>query len=59
MGQLGLGPDVLDRTKPAKVGDLDPNFTVVVAGGMHTVCVDEEGSVSTILVLIYSILYTL
>lgn len=42
VGQLGLGPDILDRTKPAKV-NLDPHFTIVRAGGMRTVGVTENG----------------
>ena len=45
-GQLGLGPDILDRTKPAKVPDLPNNVIQVYAGGMHTVCLTAEGHVS-------------
>ena len=28
-GQLGLGPDVMDRTKPGKVADVPPNVVQV------------------------------
>ena len=45
VGQLGLGPDIMDRTKPARV-NLEPEFIQVCAGGMHTVCVNEDGEVS-------------
>ena len=44
-GQLGLGPDVMERTKPGKV-DLPPDVTQVCAGGMHTVCRTSSGEVS-------------
>ena len=48
-GQLGLGPDVLERAKPAKVNV--PNMVQVCAGGMHTVCLTKNGEVSTCLYL--------
>ena len=43
-GQLGLGPDVMERTKPGKV-DLPPNVVQVCAGGMHTACLTAKGEV--------------
>ena len=46
-GQLGLGPDVLERAKPSKVNV--PNMVQVCAGGMHTVCLTKNGEVSTCL----------
>ena len=46
-GQLGLGPDVLERKKPAKV-DV-PDMVQVCAGGMHTVCLTANGEVSVML----------
>lgn len=57
-GQLGLGPDITERSKPAKFtaaslasAGLDEesskSFVQVVAGGMHTVCLTEDGRVFT------------
>lgn len=46
MGQLGLGPDITERGKPALVSKLE-NVTDVCAGGMHTICLTESGSVYT------------
>ncbi|KAI5704266.1 hypothetical protein M8J76_015702 [Diaphorina citri] len=45
-GQLGLGPDVMERKTFALVEDLD-NVVEVVVGGMHTVCLTEDGKVYT------------
>lgn len=45
-GQLGLGPDVMERSKPGLVKDLK-NVISVCAGGMHTVCLTKEGKVYT------------
>jgi len=45
-GQLGLGPDVMERSKPGLVKDLK-NVIAVCAGGMHTVCLTQEGKVYT------------
>ena len=44
-GQLGLGPDVMERTKPGKV-DIDAPVVQISAGGMHTVCLTDKGEVS-------------
>lgn len=45
-GQLGLGEDVMERTKPAKV-DIDAEIVQVTAGGMHSVCLTSDGKVYT------------
>jgi len=45
-GQLGLGSDILDRTKPAVV-NLAKDTIQVCAGGMHTVCLNSCGKVFT------------
>ena len=45
VGQLGLGPDVMERVKPAVVPDLPENVVQVCAGGMHTVCLTADGKV--------------
>lgn len=45
-GQLGLGPDIMERSKPALVKDLS-SVIAVCAGGMHTVCLTKEGKVYT------------
>ncbi|KAK2168914.1 hypothetical protein LSH36_13g10022 [Paralvinella palmiformis] len=45
-GQLGLGPDVMERTKPGKV-DIDAPVVQISAGGMHTVCLTDKGEVFT------------
>lgn len=46
VGQLGLGPDVLEKTRPAIV-PLEYDLVDVCAGGMHTVCLTKEGKVLT------------
>ncbi|XP_064626742.1 regulator of chromosome condensation-like [Lineus longissimus] len=46
VGQLGLGEDVLERTKPGKVNIPDA-VVQVHAGGMHTVCLTVNGEVYT------------
>ena len=45
-GQLGLGEDIMERSKPAVVKDLE-NVVQVCAGGMHTVCLTKNGEVFT------------
>lgn len=45
-GQLGLGCDIMERSKPALVKDLT-GVVDVVAGGMHTVCLTKTGEVNT------------
>uniref|UniRef100_A0A5K3FNM2 Regulator of chromosome condensation n=1 Tax=Mesocestoides corti TaxID=53468 RepID=A0A5K3FNM2_MESCO len=57
-GQLGLGPDITERMKPALMPpaslssagldqDSAEDFIQVVAGGMHTVCLTSDGRVFT------------
>jgi len=45
-GQLGLGEDVMEKTRPGLVKEL-PDVVDIVAGGMHTVCLDKAGEVWT------------
>jgi len=44
-GQLGLGPDVMDRGRPGRI-DLPPFVIQICAGGMHSVCLTLSGEVS-------------
>ncbi|TSQ69508.1 Regulator of chromosome condensation [Bagarius yarrelli] len=46
VGQLGLGEDVLERKKPALV-TLPEAIVQAVAGGMHTVCLSDTGTIYT------------
>uniref|UniRef100_A0A0P4WC77 RCC1-like domain-containing protein n=1 Tax=Scylla olivacea TaxID=85551 RepID=A0A0P4WC77_SCYOL len=46
VGQLGLGPDVEEKTRPAVV-DLPEGIVAIAAGGLHTVCLDKNGKVHT------------
>ncbi|KAJ7304250.1 hypothetical protein JRQ81_011789 [Phrynocephalus forsythii] len=46
LGQLGLGPDVLARKRPALV-PLPEKIIQAEAGGVHTVCLSETGKVYT------------
>ncbi|ENN70867.1 regulator of chromosome condensation [Dendroctonus ponderosae] len=46
VGQLGLGPDVLEKSRAALV-KLDHEIVDVYAGGMHTVCITKKGKVLT------------
>lgn len=43
-GQLGLGPDVLEKSRPALI-QLENEIVDICAGGMHTVCLTKEGKV--------------
>lgn len=45
IGQLGLGPDMMEKSLPAVVPNLT-DIVAVAAGGLHTVCVDKAGKVS-------------
>ena len=45
-GQLGLGEDVMEKSRPALVKDIEAAVEVV-AGGMHTAVLDNEGQVWT------------
>lgn len=45
-GQLGLGPDILERKRPALVKTLqDIPIVDIVAGGMFTICLASTGEV--------------
>ncbi|XP_056142568.1 regulator of chromosome condensation [Lampris incognitus] len=46
VGQLGLGEDIMERKKPALV-TLPEGIVQVAAGGMHTVCLTDSGSIYT------------
>nr|XP_056702422.1 regulator of chromosome condensation [Euleptes europaea] len=46
LGQLGLGPDVLARKRPALV-KLPEKIIQAEAGGVHTVCLSETGKIYT------------
>lgn len=45
VGQLGLGADVLEKTRPALV-NIEHEIVDICAGGMHTVCLTIKGKVS-------------
>ncbi|XP_044256267.1 regulator of chromosome condensation [Tribolium madens] len=45
-GQLGLGPDVLEKSRPALV-ETSHEIVDICAGGMHTVCLTKEGKILT------------
>ena len=44
-GQLGLGEDILERSKPALVKGVEGQIVSIAAGGMHTVCLTKDGLV--------------
>nr|XP_028594501.1 regulator of chromosome condensation [Podarcis muralis]XP_028594502.1 regulator of chromosome condensation [Podarcis muralis] len=46
LGQLGLGPDVLARKRPALL-QLPEKIIQAEAGGVHTVCLSETGQIYT------------
>ena len=47
--QLGLGPDVFEKERPAKIGYFDDReICKVVAGGLHTLALSLEGKVIAI-----------
>lgn len=43
VGQLGLGPDIQERGRPALVKSLE-DVVDVCAGGMHTICLTKNGT---------------
>jgi len=45
VGQLGLGEDVLEKVAVVVVPDLPTNIVAVAAGGLHSLCVDDQGFV--------------
>ena len=44
VGQLGLGEDIIERSRPAHV-KIEDKIVQVCAGGMHTVCLTNQGKV--------------
>lgn len=46
VGQLGLGPDIMERKGFSVVPNLE-NVVEIAVGGMHTVCLAEDGKVYT------------
>ncbi|CAG9759250.1 unnamed protein product [Ceutorhynchus assimilis] len=46
VGQLGLGPDILEKSRPALVTSKH-EIVDIYAGGMHTVCLTKAGKVLT------------
>ena len=50
--QLGLSMDVTDRKKPQIVKELPEDIVEVAAGGMHSACLTEDGTVSFFFCLI-------
>lgn len=47
VGQLGLGPDVMEKSRPALVNIDGQKIVSAVAGGMHTICLTNKGEVYT------------
>ena len=44
-GQLGLGEDITERSKPAIITGVKGKVVSVAAGGMHTICITTDGVV--------------
>lgn len=45
VGQLGIGEDEPERKRPTLVESLT-DIVDICAGGMHTLCIDENGKVN-------------
>jgi len=45
-GQLGLGEDIMERSRPKVVVEI-PEAVDIVAAGMHTICLNKDGEVFT------------
>lgn len=45
VGQMGLGEDVLEKTRPALVSSITEPLVDVYAGGMHSLCLSKTGNV--------------
>ena len=45
-GQLGLGEDIMEKTRPGLVKEVE-DAVEIVAGGMHTIVLDKKGEVWT------------
>lgn len=56
VGQLGLGPDVLEKSRPTLV-PLKYEVVDVCAGGMHTVCLTKDGQVCNNLIVMLCVNY--
>ena len=56
-GQLGLGPDITDRSKPTRV-NLPADVIQVCAGGMHSVCLTVGGEVRIAVLCLFQVIYT-
>lgn len=46
VGQLGLGPDIMEKSRPALIPDVN-DIIDICAGGMHTICLTSKGKVIT------------
>ena len=46
VGQLGLGENILEKSKPGFVEVVGKDIIQVIAGGMHTACLTANGEVS-------------
>uniref|UniRef100_U5EXC8 Putative alpha-tubulin suppressor n=1 Tax=Corethrella appendiculata TaxID=1370023 RepID=U5EXC8_9DIPT len=45
VGQLGLGEDVMEKSRPAFVSNI--HFVDIAAGGMHNLCLTADGKIYT------------
>lgn len=54
LGQLGLGSDVLEKTRPALL-NVNHEVVDICAGGMHTVLLTIHGKVGLIIYVPYII----
>lgn len=48
VGQLGLGDDVMEKSRLALLQLEENNIVDMCAGGMHTVCLTKDGKVSIV-----------
>lgn len=46
VGQLGLGEDVMEKSRFARVDKIAEPIIQVCSGGMHTVCLTSDGQVT-------------
>lgn len=53
-GQLGLGPDVFEKSRPGKISYFDELEIVdIFAGGLHSIALSKTGKVLTINIVIF------
>ena len=45
-GQLGLGPDEIEQGQPTIVDNLSSDIVQIAAGGLHSVCLTGNGTVT-------------